>query len=82
LPLRLTGVDPISLYISTANLLSGGMAGRRLGISRTQLEKMMLVQHFKQHYQMLISSLLVWRMVPDWTRPEMLPDFCHRGLAD
>ncbi|MEQ1727707.1 MAG: hypothetical protein ABL982_04940 [Vicinamibacterales bacterium] len=81
LPLRVSGVDPVSLYISGANLLTGGMAARHLGISMEQLERMMLVQHFKQHYSMLINSLLAWRMVPDWTRPETLPDFCNRGLV-
>ncbi|HSL21243.1 MAG TPA: hypothetical protein VK886_06890 [Vicinamibacterales bacterium] len=81
LPLRLSNVDPISLYISTANLVSGGLAERRLGISKTQLEKHMLLRHFLQHRQMLITSLLVWRMVADWTDVKALPDFCHRGFS-
>jgi hypothetical protein len=82
LPLRLSGVDPVSLYITTANLLSGGMAERRLGISKEHLEKLMLAQHFGQHYEMLINSLLTWRIVTDWTRPEALPEFCKRGFVD
>jgi len=82
LPLRVPGVDPLSLYISTANLLTGGLAERRLGISKAQLEKHMLIRHFIQHRQMLISSQLVWRTVPDWTDSAALPEFCHRGLTD
>ena len=82
LPLRMTGVDPLSAYISTANLLSGGLAERRLGISKFQLEKHMLVRHFIQHRQMLVSSQLIWRTVPDWTDSAALPEFCHRGLTD
>jgi hypothetical protein len=82
LPLRVKGVDPLSVYISTANLLTGGLAERRLGVSKAQLEKHMLVRHFIQHRQMLISSQTVWRQVPDWTDAAALPEFCRRGLAD
>ena len=82
LPLRMTGVDPVSAYISTANLLTGGLAERWLGISKAQLEKHMLIRHFIQHRQMLMSSQNIWRTVPDWTDSAALPDFCHRGLAD
>ena len=81
LPLRVKGVDPLSVYISTANLLTGGLAERRLGISKSQLEKHMLIRHFIQHRQMLISSQVIWRTVPDWTDSEALPEFCHRGLS-
>jgi hypothetical protein len=80
LPLRVSGLDPISTYIWMANTMTNGMAGRRLGHSKTVLEKRMLVQHFMQHYEMLTSSLLVWRMVPDWTDPECLPAFCREGV--
>jgi hypothetical protein len=81
LPLRVTGVDPISTYIWMANTVTGGLAGKRLGHSKTVLEKRMLVQHFMQHYEMLTSSLLVWRMVADWTDHEHLPAFCREGVA-
>ncbi|MEX1129032.1 MAG: hypothetical protein WEB50_10735 [Vicinamibacterales bacterium] len=80
LPLRVSGVDPIASYIWMANTMTGGMAGRQLGISKEVLEKRMLVQHFMQHYAMLINSLLVWRMIPDWTDHERLPEFCDRGV--
>lgn len=40
----------------------------------------MLVQHFMQHYAILINSLLVWRMVPDWTDHERLREFCNQGV--
>jgi hypothetical protein len=81
LPLRVQGVDPISTYISAANLLTGGLAERTLGISMTQLEKRMLAQHFMQHYDMLTNSRLMWLAVPDWTDPKSLPELCHRGMA-
>ncbi len=81
LPLRVNGVDPISTYIWLANALTGGLAGRRFGHSKTVLEKRMLVQHFMQHYEMLTSSLLVWRMIPDWTHPQSLSVIHREGAA-
>lgn len=81
LPLRITGVDPIGAYISVANFLSAGRAASALGHSMTVLEKRMLMQHFMQHYEMLINSLLVWRKVVDWTDTESLPEHCRKGLA-
>jgi len=82
LPLRVTGLDPISAYIWMANTITGGMAAQRLGISKEVLEKRMLVQHFMQHYEMLINSLLVWRLVPDWTDADRLPEYCRTGFTD
>jgi hypothetical protein len=81
LPLKITGVDPIAAYIWMANTVTGGMAERQLGISKTVLEKRMLVQHFMQHYEMLINSLLVWRTVPDWTDTDRLPEYCRTGVT-
>lgn len=80
LPLRVSGIDPIAAYIWMANTVTGGMAGKQLGISKEVLEKRMLVQHFMQHYAMLINSLLVWRLVPDWTDTAGLPEFCKQGI--
>jgi hypothetical protein len=81
LPLKITGIDPIAAYIWMANTMTGGLAGRQYGISKTVLEKRMLVQHFMQHYEMLINSLLVWRTVPDWTDGDRLPDYCRTGVT-
>jgi len=81
LPLRVNGIDPISAYIWMVNTMTGGMAARRFGISKSALEKKMLLQHFMQHYEMLNSSLLVWRTVADWTDHERLPAFCHEGAT-
>lgn len=81
LPLRLKGVDPIGAYVWLANAMTIGLAGRQLGITTEQLEKRMLVQHFMQHYELLVNSLLVWRQVDDWTDAEHVPEFCRRGRA-
>jgi hypothetical protein len=80
LPLRMSGIDPIQTYIWMANTMTGGLAGKQFGITKETLEKRMLVQHFMQHYAMLINSLLVWRLVPDWTEADKLPEFCTQGI--
>jgi hypothetical protein len=81
LPLRMNGVDPLSTFIWFINQVTGGMAERQLGIAKTTLEKRMLLRHFLQHYQMLVTSLLVWRMVPDWTNREQLPHFYRQVVS-
>jgi hypothetical protein len=79
LPLRLDGLDPLSAYISLANLLTGGRAADELCISREQLERGFLVQHFMQHYQMIVGSLLTWRQIPDWLDRAALPQWVVTG---
>ena len=81
LPLRVNDIDPIAAYIWMANTMTGGLAARRFGISKLTLEKRFLLRHFMQHYETLNSSLLAWRMVPDWTDHDHLPAFCHEGVA-
>ncbi|MEQ1727237.1 MAG: hypothetical protein ABL982_02560, partial [Vicinamibacterales bacterium] len=80
LPLRMNDVDPLISFISAANSLTGGLAGRRYGISKVTLEKRMLVQHFMQHHEMFTASLLAWRRVPDWTDRANLPANCGEGV--
>jgi hypothetical protein len=72
-------VDPVDAYIAAANALSGGLAGSELCISREQLEKDFLLQHFQQHYQAVTGSLSVWRLVPDWLDSVALPRWVVLG---
>jgi hypothetical protein len=65
--------DPVLAYIGFANWISGGLAAETLCISREQLYKEFLVQHFMQHYSTLSGSLFVWRLVPDWLDEQALP---------
>ena len=65
------GFDPIFGYVDLVNALTGGRAAEDLCISRVQLEKDMLVQHFMQHYTLITGSLMTWRQVPDWLSPEL-----------
>lgn len=74
--------DPVSLFVSTANLMTGGLAARDFCISLEQLERDFLVQHFQQHYQTLIGSLQTWRQIPDWLAPESeLPSWVVTGRS-
>jgi hypothetical protein len=78
-PLRLGGFDPVTAGIALANGVSGGLAARRLCISKERLEKDFLVQHFDQHYQMLTGALLTWRQIPDWLDESSLPAWVRSG---
>jgi hypothetical protein len=80
-PLRISGLDPLSAYISLANQLTGGLAAEDLCISRKQLEKDFLVQHFVQHYQMIVGSLLTWRQIRDWLDSARLPEWVLTGRS-
>jgi hypothetical protein len=75
------GFDPLTAFVSVANLFSGGWAARDLCISREQLEKEMLIQHFNQHYQLIVGSLLTWRQIPNWLDTSSLPDWVTSGRA-
>lgn len=79
MPLRVSGFDPMSMYVTVTNGLTGGAAGQELCITREQLEKTFLVQHYMQHYQMLVGSLLTWRRVPNWLDEASLPFWVVKG---
>jgi len=73
------GFDPLFASIDGANALTGGRAARDLCISREQLEKVMLLQHFTEHYTMISGSLATWRRVRDWCDEAALPDWVRTG---
>lgn len=74
--------DPVYSYISLANTVSGGNAAEQLCISREQLDKVFLLQHFMQHYNTLVGSLLTWRMIPDWLNTAALPRWVIDGVSE
>ncbi|HEY7214964.1 MAG TPA: hypothetical protein VIC28_10065, partial [Thermoanaerobaculia bacterium] len=78
---RPQGFDPVFTFIAIANLLSGGRAARDLCISRGQLEKDMLVQHFQQHYTLITGSLMTWRSVANWLDPAKIPLWVAEGRS-
>jgi hypothetical protein len=81
LPWRPGGFDPVFTGIELANLLTLGLAGRLLCISKEQLEKLFLVFHFDQYYTMITGSLLTWRQVPDWLDPARIPEWVKTGRS-
>lgn len=81
LPCPDASFDPIYEYIGVANALTGGWAGERLCISREELDKRFLIQHFMQHYNTIMGSLLTWRQIPDWTDEAALPQWVLTGRA-
>ena len=72
-------VDPVLAYVNLANVISGGYAARTLCISMQQLEKDFLAQHFRQHYETVLSSLSTWRRFPDWQNEKSLPPWVISG---
>ena len=78
-PLSLGSFDPLGTLVSLSNQLTGGWAASELCISLEQLERDFLVQHNRQHYQMLVGSLLTWRQIPDWLDKATLPAWVITG---
>jgi hypothetical protein len=81
LPTSLGSFDPILTFISLANSLTGNQAAQRLCISRRQLEKDFLAQHFLQHYTTIVGSLMTWRQIPNWLDSAALPEWVVTGKS-
>ena len=74
--------DPVRLLVSTANLMTGGLAARDFCVSFEQLEREFLVVHFQQHNATLVGSLETWRQIPDWLAGEdRLPPWVVTGRS-
>jgi hypothetical protein len=80
-PARIRDVDLVSDYIEIADAATAGYSRRELCITRTQLERDMLLQHFMEHYRLLSGSLLAWRQVPDWLDEQALPAIARTGTV-
>jgi hypothetical protein len=74
------GIDPVLAYIDLADLISGGYSRRELGITKCELERDFLEQHFDQHYEMITGSLSTWSQVRDWTDPATIPEWVKEGI--
>ena len=72
--------DPLLGSIGLANLATAGLAGKEFCISKEQLEKAMLLQHFMQHYEMILGSLFTWRQIPNWLDTAALPRWVVNGV--
>lgn len=80
-PMAVDSFDPVFSFVSLVNILSANQAAQQLCISREQLEKDFLAQHFAQHYVTLEGSLLTWRQIPDWLDSVALPEWVVRGRS-
>ena len=81
LPFRGGSLDPVFGSIALLNWLTGGLAARELCISRDDLEKEFLVQHFMQNYDLIVGSLQTWRQIPDWLDSASLPEWVVQGVS-
>ncbi|MGD0568475.1 MAG: hypothetical protein ABSA78_08715 [Candidatus Sulfotelmatobacter sp.] len=81
LPLRLGTFDPVYSYIGLMKLLTDGLSEEKLCISKAQLDKRFLLQHFLQHYETLAGALFTWRQIPDWLDSAALPRWVVTGRS-
>jgi hypothetical protein len=81
LPLRLGTIDPVCFYIELMNFLTRGQAAETLCISRDQLDRRFLVQHFMQHYETVVGALFTWRQICDWLDTAALPRWVITGRS-
>lgn len=81
LPTRVGSFDPVYGSVSIVNALTGGLAAEQLCMSREQLERDFLAQHFMQHYSTIVGSLLTWRQIPNWLDSATLPDWVVNGRS-
>lgn len=81
LPTSAGTFDPVTAYVSLANTLTCNRAARELCVTREQLEKDFLAQHYTQHYETIVGSLLTWRQIPDWLDAARLPEWVVAGRS-
>jgi len=81
IPTSVDSFDPVYSFISLINSLTANQAGQQLCISREQLEKDFLAQHFIQHYATIVGSLLTWRQIPNWLDTAALPEWVVTGKS-
>ncbi|MDJ0842445.1 MAG: hypothetical protein QNK37_38440 [Acidobacteriota bacterium] len=81
-PLRAFKMDPVFMGLDMINGLTGGQAGKTLGLSPRELLKAFLLKHFQQHYETIKGSLQTWRQIPDWLAdPADLPEWVRTGVS-
>ncbi|HEX9941232.1 MAG TPA: hypothetical protein VGG03_04390, partial [Thermoanaerobaculia bacterium] len=71
--------DPVFAFVALANLFTGGLAAQEFCISREQLEKRLILQHFMKHYQAVAGSIQTWRQIRDWLNEASLPRWVITG---
>lgn len=77
-----SGFDPITTGIEALNWLSGDQARQDLCISLQRLERLMLLQHYRQNHELVGGSLLTFRQIPDWLDEDRLPRWVVSGVPE
>jgi hypothetical protein len=80
LPLKIQGFDPLTWFVGAADVLTNGLS-TDFCISLENLEKFMLMQHFTQHYSMIVSALLTFGQARNWCDAESVPDWAIAGVS-
>ena len=81
-PLVGSDIDPVYATAWLANALTGGQAAQLLCLSRDELDKLLLVKHFMQHYNAIAGALHTWRQIPNWLAgDENLPQWVVEGRS-
>jgi hypothetical protein len=81
LPLQIAGFDPITSFVETADVLTNGLS-KAFCISTEHLEKFMLMQHFTQHYSMIVSALLTFGQTRNWVDRSSVPAWAIEGISE
>ena len=81
LPLRFGNFDPVYSSIALLNTITSGQAAEKLCISKETLDRSFLLQHFKQHYETIVGSLLTWRQIQNWLDSSALPEWVVTGRS-
>lgn len=72
-------IDPVYVLVDGVNAITNGKAARDWSISREQLDKELLLLHFRQHYRAVLGSLRAWRQVQNWTQESEIPRWAAGG---
>jgi hypothetical protein len=78
---RGAGFDPVLSSVRLLNWITGGLAASELCVTKAELERRFLVQHFMQHYQTMEGALVTWRRIPDWLDQANLPQWVTTGVG-
>jgi len=77
---RIGNFDPVTAYMSLADVLSAGISAEQLCISMETIEKQMLLENFIQHYDLIVGSIVTWRQTQNWLDPAKLPQQAVSGV--
>jgi hypothetical protein len=72
-------IDPVYTSVRLLNLLTLGVAADDYCITKEQLFKLLMVLHFTDAFNMFTMTASHFRMVPDWTDTQSLPDWARYG---